>query len=160
MLNILLLLQGIVITIFKVYDTTINMNRLLLHLLIIYDITNIHLHQRLMTMRLVSKTVRMRKVTNILFTKNYQILLFFCKFVIIYICYIVFQANMLQKVILIFLICVLQFQFYHSRYVLIDVYDQDDGPRAPGCGDWCWQNCTKDPRCPHCVWLHCREHNV
>ena len=28
---------------------------------------------------------------------------------------------MLQKVILLFLLCVLQFPFYHSRYVLIDV---------------------------------------
>ena len=66
---------------------------------------------------------------------------------------------MLQKVILIFLLCVLQFQFYHSRYVLIDVYDQDDGPRAPGCGDWCFANCTGDPRCPHCVFLRCRPYN-
>ena len=47
------------------------MNKLLLHLLIIYDITNIHLHQRLMTMRLVSKTVRMRKVKKDI--TNYQI---------------------------------------------------------------------------------------
>ena len=67
--------------------------------------------------------------------------------------YYFFQANMLQELVLVFLLCVLQFQFYPSRYVLIDVYDEDNGPRAAGCNDWCWGNdwCTGDPKCPHCV---------
>ena len=78
---------------------------------------------------------------------------------------------MLQKVILMFLVCVLQFQFYHSRYVLIDVYDKNNGPRGKGCGDWCDSSydCTGDPRCTRCVgrdprWYYCanlgdtREH--
>ena len=61
---------------------------------------------------------------------------------------------MLKKVILIFLLCTLQFQFYHSRYVLIDVYDKDNEPRGAGCRDWCFgpiRPCTGDPRCPYCV---------
>ena len=64
-----------------------------------------------------------------------------------------FQANMLQKVILIFLLCVLPFQFYHSRYVLIDVYDKDDGPKGAGCGEYCRSavDCTGDSRCPYCL---------
>ena len=68
-----------------------------------------------------------------------------------------FQANMLQKLILIFLACVLQFQFYHSRYVLIDIYDKDDGPRGAGCGDLCYgdTDCTGDPTCPYCVQKTC-----
>ena len=75
--------------------------------------------------------------------------------------YLFFQANMLKIVVLISLLCVLQFKFNHSRYVLIDVYDEDNGPRAAGCGDWCWGNswCTGDPTCPYCnlyiLWLTC-----
>ena len=64
-----------------------------------------------------------------------------------------FQANMLQKVLLIFSLCALQFPFHHSRYVLIDVDDDDNGIRkAAGCGELCLYDdyCTKDPRCPHC----------
>ena len=51
------------------------------------------------------------------------------------------------------MVCVLPFQFCHSRYVLIDIYEEDNGQRGPGCGDWCWGNkyCTGDPNCPHCV---------
>ena len=64
-----------------------------------------------------------------------------------------FQANMQQKLILILLACVLQFQFYHSRYVLIDVYDKDDGPKGAGCGEYCRSSvdCTGDSRCPYCL---------
>ena len=66
---------------------------------------------------------------------------------------------MLQKVILVFLLCVLQFQFYHSRYILIDIHDEDHGLRdaGAGCGDWCVgsSDCTGDPSCPHCYWFHC-----
>ena len=62
---------------------------------------------------------------------------------------------MLQKVILLFLLCVLPFQFYHSRYVLIDVYDKDNGPRNAGCGEYCRtsRDCT-DSRCPFCNTVH------
>ena len=41
----------------QVYDTIINTNKLLLNLLITYDITNIHWHRRLMTIRLFQKIV-------------------------------------------------------------------------------------------------------
>ena len=77
---------------------------------------------------------------------------FFCGFIILkYVTLFFFQANMLQKVILLFLLCVLPFQFYHSRYLLIDVYDKDNGPRNAGCGEYCStsRDCT-DSRCPLC----------
>ena len=73
-----------------------------------------------------------------------------------------FQANMLKKVVLFSLLCVLQFKFNHSRYVLIDIYDEDNGHPSAGCGDWCWAStwCTGNPRCPYCrlvgvFWLRC-----
>ena len=69
---------------------------------------------------------------------------------------------MLQKVFLIFLLCVLQFQSNHSRYILIDVYDDDNGiTKGAGCNEWCFGDgwCTKDPQCPYCwyglVGYHC-----
>ena len=49
----------------QVYDTIINTNKLLFNLLITYDITNIHWHHRLMTIRLFQKVVRARKVKRI-----------------------------------------------------------------------------------------------
>ena len=49
----------------QVYDTIVNMNKLFLHLSIIYDITNIYWHHRLMTIRLFQKIVRARKVKRI-----------------------------------------------------------------------------------------------
>ena len=59
---------------------------------------------------------------------------------------------MLQKVLLVLLLCVLQFHFHHSRYLLIDVRGEGSGLKAAGCGDWCWVwNCTKDPECPTCL---------
>ena len=58
---------------------------------------------------------------------------------------------MLQKVLLVFLLCVIQFPFYHSRYLLIDVHGEGGGLKAVGCGEWCWAwTCTKDPDCPVC----------
>ena len=62
---------------------------------------------------------------------------------------------MLQQVLLTFLLCTLPFQFNHSRYVLIDVYDDDNGiGRRAGCGDWCFGSETcYDPVCPYCVWV-------
>ena len=69
---------------------------------------------------------------------------------------------MLKIVVLISLLFVLKFKFNHSRYVLIDVYDEDNGPRGAGCGDWCWAStwCTGSPYCPYCrlvgvLWLRC-----
>ena len=44
---------------------------------------------------------------------------------------------MLKNVSLIFLLCVFQFQCYHSRYLLIDVHGEAGGLKAPGCGDVC-----------------------
>ena len=49
----------------QVYDTIIYTKELLLSLLIIYDITNIYWHHRLMTIRLFQKIVRARKVKRI-----------------------------------------------------------------------------------------------
>ena len=64
----------------------------------------------------------------------------------------VFQENMPQKVLLVLLLCVLQFRFYHSRYLLVDVDGEGSGLKAAGCGDWCWAwTCTKDPDCPVCA---------
>ena len=67
---------------------------------------------------------------------------------------------MLQNVSLVFLLCVLQFQCFHSKYVLIDVHGEGSGLKAPGCGDWCWAypppfgNCITDPfDCPICLGL-------
>ena len=65
---------------------------------------------------------------------------------------------MLQNVSIIFLLCVLQFQCYHSRYLLIDVHGEGSGLKGPGgCGDVCFAvppfSCTKDPECPFCVGL-------
>ena len=133
------------------------MNKLFLHLLIIYDQTNIHLHESLTTKRLVWKTVRVRKVKKYHLLKNSK-QIFLQIFNNLHMLYHFFQANMLQKVILVFLLCVLQFQFYHSRYVLIDVYDKDIGPRGPGCGDFCISAiypCTGDPKCPTCWSFEC-----
>jgi len=68
-----------------------------------------------------------------------------------------FQMNLLQNVVLISLLCILRSKFHHSRYVLIDVYDEDDLHPSAGCGDWCWWNtnytsnwCTGDPKWPYC----------
>ena len=65
---------------------------------------------------------------------------------------------MLQNVSLIFLLCVLQFQCYHSRYLLIDVHGKSSGLKGPGaCGDVCFAVppfvCTGDPKCPFCIGL-------
>ena len=64
---------------------------------------------------------------------------------------------MLQNVSLIFLLCVLQFQCYHSRYLLIDVHGEGGGLKAPGCGDVCLALppfvCLGDPNCPICAGL-------
>ena len=71
---------------------------------------------------------------------------------------------MLQKVLLVTLLCVLQFQFHHSRYLLIDVHGEGSGPKGAGCREWCWDwNCTKDPECPVCLGIFilggiCIEH--
>ena len=69
---------------------------------------------------------------------------------------------MLPKVLLVFLLCVLQFQFYHSRYLLIDVHDEGSGLKAAGCRELCWWGtCTKDPECPFCLGIIagiCIEH--
>ena len=63
----------------------------------------------------------------------------------------IFQVNMLQKVSLTFLLCVLQLQFYRSRYVLIDLDDEASGVGA-GCGEFCivWGGYCTDPKCPFC----------
>ena len=62
---------------------------------------------------------------------------------------------MLQNVSIIFLLCVLQFQFYHSRYLLIDVRDEGSGLKAPGCGSVCLSvlGCPRNPNCPICAGL-------
>ena len=56
---------------------------------------------------------------------------------------------MLQKVSFTILLCVLQFQFYHSRYLLIDLDDEGSGVKA-GCGEFCivWGGMCTDPKCP------------
>ena len=63
---------------------------------------------------------------------------------------------MLQNVSIIFLLCVLQFQCYHSRYLLIDVHGEGGGLKDPGCGDVCLaitSLCLGDPNCPICAGL-------
>ena len=63
---------------------------------------------------------------------------------------------MLQKELLIFVLCLLQFQYHHSRYVLIDLHDEGNGLRDIGCGGLCFNdgNCNKVPRvCPHCEYI-------
>ena len=62
--------------IFKGYDTIINMNKLLLYLLIIYDTTNLHWHHKLASHDnpFVSQNSSSKKgKTKILLTKKYQI---------------------------------------------------------------------------------------
>ena len=62
---------------------------------------------------------------------------------------------MLQNVSIIFLLCFLQFQCYHSRYLLIDVHGEGSGLKGPGCGDVCLMfiGCGDDPNCPICAGL-------